>query len=223
MIFSKSKKTVFYWGLAPTFSFLLIYCSIGYTLTGVIPFFEFSPPSTTFCLSIFTYFQHSFRMTGPFMKWFSLGLTSLAVLTVWIFRNRIRRGNFPLIMLLTFVLLYLFFYHITPEYLIFMLPLLAIAPSSIKSTSGGISIHILHGLLALSSTGFGIIYGLRIYSDGFGYRSPSKELFLKLYENSIGFLSLEFSERILLIVSVLTLLLMLIVVTKSVFQMNRIS
>lgn len=204
-ISSNNKKDVLKWGIFPLAAFLMLYCTAGYLIAGTIPFIEFSPRSTAFCISIFTFFQQYIRLSGIFMKWISLGLVLSAFMIIVAARKKTNQNNFPGLMLISFLILFLLFYHITPEYLIFMLPLLAILPAQISKKKKRIVFNFLHIVLGVCSTAFGIAYGLNVYSKNFGYVSPSKDLALKIYNSWLGFIPIELFEKSMLVMSIATL------------------
>jgi len=214
LLASNDVKKVFKWGILPALIFLIPYCVTGYIITGEIPFVEFSPDSTTFCLSIFSLGQHYVGMTGTFMKWLSSALVLGSFAIIWKFRERINLRDFPGLALLSFIILFLLFYHITPEYLIFALPLLAVLPIEFNNVMKRWVFNGLHAVLAIASSGFGVAYGLRIYLQDFGYKSPSKDMALNTYRELFGCFSLEIIEQFLLAVSIVSLSIMLLIVIR---------
>lgn len=223
LITLKNKKEVFKWGIYPALIFLIVYCVIGYSITGMVPFIEFSPSSTAFCLSMFTLIQqYSYiGITGGFLKWTSLALVFAFLTILWIIRKKLNRADFNELALLSFIILFLFFYHIIPEYLIYALPLFAVVPMEHKNKVERHFFHGLHLVLALASTGFGIAYGLKVYAKGFGYKSLSKDLALNMYNKALGNISIEILEKSLLIISVIALFLLLFMIYKHLNLKNR--
>ncbi len=215
LLLGKNRKAVICWGILPAIIFLTIYSLIGYIFTGVIPFIDFAPSDPKFCSSIFTLFFYFGSFSGPFMKWFSLGFVFLAYFTVWKLKYKFMQRDFPQIMLLPFCILFLFFYHINTEYHIFILPLLALIPFGRNFFQSKYIFSGFHLLLAICTWGYGIVYGIRIFSEGVGYSSYSKELSLSLYEKTLGFIPIKSMEIAFLILTILSILLILILTYKS--------
>lgn len=208
LLYEEKKRRVFFWGILPAFAFLAIYGLIGYKLTGVFPFIEFAPSDTKFCSSIFTLFLYFGDFSGPVVKWISLCMVAAVLLIIWMLRRRFTATDFPSHMLLAFSALFLFFYHTNTEYYIFILPLLALIACSQTSRRGRYLFNGAHLMLAISAWGFGIIYGIRVFSEGEAYYSKSKQMALHLYEKSMGFIPIKSLEIGLLLMTLLSIVIL---------------
>lgn len=211
LMLDKNKRQVILWGLIPSVLFLTIYSIIGFIITGTIPFIDFSPETVKFCSTIYSLLLKYTSVSAPAMKWPSLLLTSAGAAIIWFYKKDSSYNDFPLLMTISFCVLYLFFYHVNTEYHIFFLPLLAYIPFCITERSKRLTIILVHFILAIATWGYGIAFGLRNYAEGAGYRSASKELLLRLYDRSIGFIPLGILETSLLLVTIFSILLLLII------------
>ncbi len=208
LLCEEKKRKVFFWGILPTFAFLAIYGLIGYKLTGVLPFIDFAPSDTKFCSSIFTLFLYFGDFSGPVVKWISLCMVAAVLLIIWMLRQRLTATDFPSHMLLAFCALFLFFYHTNTEYYIFILPLLALIACSQTSRRGRYLFNGAHLMLAIGAWGFGIIYGIRVFSEGEAYYSNSKQMAFRLYEKSLGFIPIKSLEIGLLLMTLLSIVIL---------------
>jgi hypothetical protein len=218
LLYEKDNRSVMIWGLIPTAIFMGIYSLVGYLMTGSIPFLEFAPASVEFCCSFYSILLRYTEISGDLMKWLSLSLIILSTAVLWIRRRRFIRMNFPLLMAISFFLLYALFYHINTEYYIFILPLLAYIPFVIERRRLRILLIMLHLVLSTATWGYGIIYGIRNYAEGSGYRSPSKDLILNLYNEIIGFIPLRIIELLLLSATLLTVVYLFLIVYRLIIR-----
>lgn len=206
LLYEEKKRKVLFWGILPTFAFLAIYGLIGFKLIGVFPFVDFAPSDTKFCSSIFTLYLYFGDFSGPVVKWISLCMVAALLLIVWILRSRFTTTDFPSHMLLAFCALFLFFYHTNTEYYIFILPLLALIAHSHRSQRSKYLFNGAHLMLAISAWGFGIIYGIRIFSESEAYYSNSKQMAFQLYERFFGFIPIKSLEIGLLLMTVVSII-----------------
>lgn len=204
LLYEKDNKSVLYWGLIPAALFTGIYSGAGYLFTGSIPFVDFAPSSVEFCCSFYSLLLRYTDIPGGLMKWLSLSLILFFSAFLWIKRRQLIKRDFPLLMAFSFFILFIFFYHINTEYYIFILPLLAYIPFVVKDRLPRIMLIILHLLLSAVIWGYGVIYGIRNYAEGQGYRSPAKDHILDLYNSFFGFMRLRLFELLLLTATIIT-------------------
>jgi hypothetical protein len=205
LLYEKDNRSVLVWGLIPTAVFLSIYSGAGYLITGTIPFVDFAPSKVDFCCSFFSLLLRYTYISGSLMKWLSLSLIMATTAAIWIYRKRVLINDFPLLMAFSFLILFIFFYHINTEYYIFILPLLAYIPFAIESRRLRILLILLHLILSAVTWGYGVIYGIRKYAEGSGYRSASKDIILDLYDKTCGFIPPWVFEIILLAATIFTI------------------
>ena len=212
LLYEKDNREVLIWGLFPSVVFLTIYSAVGRMITGTTPFMDFAPSAVVFCSSFYSLLLRYTALPGSFMKWMSVLSISLSAAVIWIYRKQLLVKDFPLLMAMSFFILYIFFYHINTEYYIFILPLLAYIPFVIKGRRPKILLIILHLVLSAVTWGYGIIYGIRNYAEGTGYRSPSKDYILNLYNKIFGFIQLQTFELILLSATIISIIVLALVV-----------
>jgi len=204
LLYEKDNKSVLCWGLIPAAVFTGTYCVAGYLAAGSIPFVDFAPSSVEFCCSFYSLLLRYTEIPGGLMKWLSLSLILFFSAAIWVKRKKVIKRDFPLLMALSFFILFIFFYHINTEYYIFILPLLAYIPFVVKDRRPRIMLIMLHLLLSAVTWGYGVIYGIRNYAEGRGYRSPAKDHILDLYNSFFGFMQLRVFEMLLLTATILT-------------------
>jgi hypothetical protein len=203
---SRNKRQVFYWGIIPALIIAGLYSLTGYLITGKAPFLSFAPTEVQFCASTFRFILYYVWMTGPFMKWLSLGLLAVAFMALWPFLKNTALDDFPILLLLVFCIFFLIFYHVNTEYYIFALPLLAIIPYLPEFKFSRPVFIILHFLFGIVSWGYGIVFGIRIYSEGSSIGSYSKEVALRFYNQYLGFIPMLNFEKCLLLLTLLLVL-----------------
>jgi len=204
LLYEKDYKSVLWWGLIPAAVFTGFYCAAGYLITGSVPFVDFAPSSVEFCCSFYSLLLRYTDIPGGLMKWLSLSLILFISGAIWIKRKQVIKRDFPLLMALAFFILFIFFYHINTEYYIFILPLLAYIPFVVRDRRPRIMLIMLHLLLSAVTWGYGVIYGIRNYAEGKGYRSPAKDHILDLYNSFFGFMQLRIFELLLLTATIIT-------------------
>lgn len=200
---ARNKKEVIYNGILPAVVILTLYSFMGYLVTGITPFLSFSPSGVPFCSSAFNIFLYFGSLTGLFMKWLSLTLLAAIFAILWPYLKRTSSEEFPAALLLVFCALFLIFYHMNVEYYIFALPLLAIVPYLPQFKMSRTYFNALHFTLGITSWGYAIVYGIRVYSLGGSASSHSKELALRIFNKFLGFVPLQRLEISLLAATLL--------------------
>jgi hypothetical protein len=203
LMIAEDKRTVFYWGIIPALAIVGLYALAGYFITGKAPFINFAPTEIQYCASTFRFILYYLWMTGPFMKWLSLGILAVAYMILWPFIRRSAPEDFPISLLFAFCVFFLIFYHVNAEYYIFALPLLAIVPYLPQFKFSKSAFNILHFLFGIVAWGYGIVFGIRIYSEGSSIGSYSKEVSLRLYNKYLGFIPMLNLERCPLLATLL--------------------
>lgn len=203
LLVARNRRQVFYWGIIPSLVIIITYSCAGYYKTGVMPFVDFSPTTIPFCVSAFRLGQFFFEMTGPFMKWASISLILLVLLSTWPLLNRTYRKDSTVIILYCLFVLYVLFYHINPEYYIFALPALAVTPYLPGFKFRPLWFNVLHFSLGIASWGYGIVFGLQTYVIGWSLATHSKARALEIYNRFAGFIPLHSMEIGLLIAAIL--------------------
>jgi hypothetical protein len=206
LMVARNKRQVFYWGVIPTIILAGLYSLTGYLITGKAPFLGFAPTAVQFCSSTFRFILYYIWMTGPFMKWLSLGLLAMAFVILWPFLSKAKLDDFPISLLLVFCILFLIFYHVNAEYYIFALPLLALIPYLPQFRFSRLAFNTLHFIFGVVSWGYGIVSGIRIYSEGSSVGSYSKDVALGYYNKYLGFIPMLGFEQILLLATFLVIL-----------------
>jgi len=203
---ARNKRRIIYFGILPVMIILSLYSLLGYRITGAIPFLSFSPTGIPFCSSVFNLLLYLVPMSGPFMKWASLTILVVSFAILWLFLKRTDSDDFPVVQLVVFCALFFIFYHMNAEYYIFALPLLAIVPYLRHFKFSKAAFNWLHFIFGITSWGYAITYGIRVYSKGFAPRSNSKELALSVYNKFLGFLPIESVEIFLLSATLLIII-----------------
>jgi len=208
----KYRRDVFIWGILPTSIFTIAYGIAGYIKTGSIPFLGFTPAGVWFCSSVYSLIGRFHYLSGPAMKMWSLGLLGISSIALLANIKRIKNDDFPLLYLLSYLLMFLLFYHINNEYYIFILPLLALVPYTAYGKPREKIFNILHFALGISAWGYGIIYGIRVFGSESVVRSQSKEMALEAFRKVFGSIN-PFTIEIVLLISTLVILLALTCMT----------
>jgi hypothetical protein len=135
----------------------------------------------------------------------------IAFYIVWKFFAREMKRSFISTMTISFCILFLCFYHINTEYHIFLLPLLSLMPYTSAIKIPTIGFNITHMILAVSTWGYGVIFGIRIFAEGGSSYSGSKELILNAYNKFLGFIPIKTFEILLLALTLLSILALLLI------------
>lgn len=204
-----SRKEVLVYGIIPSAIVIPLYYLIGYSRTGIIPFISFAPSDIRFCTSSIRFLVYFWNFSGDFIKWFSISILAIALIILWGKFRTIEKRDFPMMVLLSFSVLYLCFYHVNPEYYIFILPLLAIIPVSSRFSRFATPLYWGHIVLAIGSWGHNILFGIRMFARGESAYSHSKEMVLQFYNRFFGFLPIKTVEMALLALTLLSLCLIL--------------
>lgn len=212
------RRETVYWGIMPSAVFFSIYGFMGYLKTGSIPVLGFTPDIIWFCISVYALVTRYYYISGAIMNWTSLGL--IATIYLWLFasKKRIRNREFPVIYLFSYLVLLSLFYHVNPEYYIYILPLLSLVPFAYGTRKFKTRLNVLHIILGLASWGYGAAYGIRVFSQHESYSSRAKEIALAAYKAVFGAIPIEIVEITLMVLALAALFLITVSTARMMFS-----